>query len=294
VSSPAETPATRTAFIGVGQMGGAMADHLVDRPGGLVVCDRSDAAASALVDKGALRAATPAEAASDADVVSIMVLDDAQVRDVVAGPDGVLSTARPGTVVAVHSTISDTTAVELAGVALEQGVHLIDAPVSGGFMGAHAGNLATMVGGTDEAVALARPSLAAWAELIVHLGPVGAGTRAKIARNLLHFISFTAAGEAQRLAEVAGVDLRKLAKVVRHTDAITGGAGSIMLRDTTAPMTPDDDWWVTLTHVRRLGEKDLDLALELAAELGVELPLGRVARERFGPGLGFADGEGAA
>jgi 3-hydroxyisobutyrate dehydrogenase-like beta-hydroxyacid dehydrogenase len=194
-------------------------------------------------------------------------------------------------VIAIHSTISAGTAIELAELARAQGVHLIDAPVSGGFMGAHAGTLATMVGGTDEAVALARPSLGRWAQLIVHLGPVGAGTRAKIARNLLHFTAFTAASEAQRLAEAAGVDLRKLAKVVRHTDAITGGAGSIMLRDTTSPMTPDDDWWDTLTHVRRLGEKDLDLALELGRELDVDLPLGRVARQRFGPGLGFADGE---
>ncbi len=284
----------RTAFIGVGQMGGAMAGHLVDRPGGLAVCDPSDAAVEPLLEKGASRAATPADAAADADVVSVMVLDDAQVRTVVSGDAGILSTARPGTVVAVHSTISAATAVEVAEVAAQRGVHLIDAPVSGGFMGAHAGTLATMVGGTDEAVALARPSLEAWAQLIVHLGPVGAGTRAKIARNLLHFISFTAASEAQRLAEAAGVDLRKLAKVVRHTDAITGGAGSIMLRDTTAPMTPDDDWWGTLSHVRRLGEKDLDLALELAGELGVDLPLGKVARERFGPGLGFDDGQGAA
>lgn len=283
----------RTAFIGVGQMGSAMAGHLADRPGGLVVCDPSDAAVAPLVEKGASRAAAPAEAAADADVVSIMVLDDAQVREVLTGEGGVLSSARPGTVVAVHSTISASTAVELAEIAARSEVHLIDAPVSGGFMGAHAGTLATMVGGTDTAVSLARPSLEAWADLIVHLGPVGAGTKAKIARNLLHFISFTAASEAQRLAEAAGVDLRKLAKVVRHTDAITGGAGSIMLRDTTAPMTPDDDWWGTLSHVRRLGEKDLDLALDLAAQLGVDLPLGTVARERFGPGLGFADGEGS-
>jgi 3-hydroxyisobutyrate dehydrogenase-like beta-hydroxyacid dehydrogenase len=279
----------RTAFIGVGQMGSAMAGHLVDRPGGLVVCDPSDAAVAPLVERGARRSPTPAAAAEDADVVSIMVLDDAQVRAVVAGSDGVLATARPGSVVAIHSTISPETAVDLAATAAEQGVHVIDAPVSGGFMGAHAGTLAAMVGGSDDAVATARPSLEAWASLVVHLGPVGAGTRAKIARNLLHFTSFTAAAEAQRLAEAAGVDLRKLAKVVRHTDQITGGAGSIMLRDTTAPMTPDDDWWDTLRHVRRLGEKDLDLALELAAALGVDLALGKVARAEFGPGLGFAD-----
>jgi 3-hydroxyisobutyrate dehydrogenase-like beta-hydroxyacid dehydrogenase len=284
-----QAPTTPTAFIGVGQMGAAMAGHLVDAPGGLIVCDPSDEAVAPLIERGARRAATPAEAAEGAAVISVMVLDDAQVRDVVSGPDGALRGAAPGSVIAVHSTIRAGTAIELAELARTQGVHLIDAPVSGGFMGAHAGTLATMVGGSEEAVALARPHLAAWAQLIVHLGPVGAGTRAKIARNLMHFVSFTAASEAQRLAEASGIDLRKLAKVVRHTDAITGGAGSIMLRDTTAPMSPDDDWWATLTHVRRLGEKDLDLALELGDELDVDLPLGRVARERFGPGLGFDD-----
>jgi 3-hydroxyisobutyrate dehydrogenase-like beta-hydroxyacid dehydrogenase len=290
---PTDEHTTGTAFIGVGQMGSAMAGHLVGSPGGLVVCDPSDDAVAPLVERGARRAATPAEAADGADVISLRVLDDAQVRDVISGAHGVLAGARAGSVIAIHSTIQAATAVELAALANAQGVHLIDAPVSGGFMGAHAGTLATMVGGTDEAVALARPSLETWAGLIMHLGPVGAGTRAKIARNLMHFISFTAAGEAQRLAEASGIDLRKLAKVVRHTDAITGGAGSIMLRNTTAPMTPDDDWWDTLTHVRRLGEKDLDLALALADEVGVDLPLGRVARARFGPGLGFDDDEGA-
>ena len=274
-------------------MGGAMATHLLDPPGNLTVCDPSDEATRALVERGATRAPTPAEAADGAVVISLMVLDDDQVRDVVDGPDGVLRSAAPGSVVAIHSTVRAETASRMAALAEPHGVHVVDAPVSGGFMGAHAGTLATMVGGSDEAVSIAKPSFAAWADLIMHLGPVGAGTKAKLARNLMHFVSFTAASEAQRLAEAAGIDLRKLAKVVRHTDAITGGAGSIMLRDTTAPMTPDDDWWTTLLHVRRLGEKDLDLALELGAELGVDLPLGRVARERFGPGLGFDDG-GAA
>ena len=96
---------------------------------------------------------------------------------------------------------------------------------------------------------------------VVHAGPAGAGTRMKLARNLLHFVSFTAATEAQRLAEAAGLDLVDLGDVVRHTDAVTGGPGAIMHRDTTAPLAPDDFWFEVFDHVRALGEKDLAFAL---------------------------------
>ncbi len=191
------------------------------------------------------------------------VLDDAQVRDVVTGPDGLLATARPGTVVAVHSTISDTTAVELAAKCAEKGVDFVDAPVSGGAGGAKNGTLAVMVGATDDGFAKIEEPFGTFASLVVHAGPVGAGTRMKLARNLLHFIAFTAATEAQRLAETAGIDITELGKVVRHTDAITGGAGSIMWRNTTSPLTEDDSWFPIFSRVRALGEKDLALALDL-------------------------------
>ena len=213
-----------------------------------------------------------------------MVLDDEQVRAVVAD---LLSTARTGTVIAVHSTIHAETAEELAATAADQGVDLLDVPVSGGFMGAHDGTLAAMVGGDREAYERARPVFERWATLTVHMGPAGAGTRTKLARNLMHFVAYTAAGEAQRLADAAGLDLRELAKVVRHSDAVTGGAGAIMVRDTTAPMTPDDGLYEIFTHTRTLGEKDLTLALELADALGLDLPLARQALVDFGPSLGL-------
>jgi len=103
----------------------------------------------------------------------------------------------------------------------------------------------------------------------------------------MHFTAYTAAGEAQRLAEAAGLDLRKLASVVRHSDAVTGGAGAIMVRDTTAPLAPDDALFEIFTHTRTLGEKDLTLALELADALGVDVPLARQALQDFGPSLGL-------
>jgi len=271
-------------FIGLGQIGAPMAGRLVNWPGGLHVYDIRPDAATSLVAHGATLAASVAEIGAACDVVSVMVLDDAQVRRVMAE---LLTTARPGTVIAVHSTIRAETAEELAPMAAAQGVDLLDVPVSGGFVGAHDGTLAAMVGGEREAYERAKPVLATWASVIVHMGPAGAGTRTKLARNLMHFIAFTGAGEAQRLAEAAGLDLRKLARVVRHSDSVTGGPGAIMLRDTTAPMALDDQWREIFEHTRGLGEKDLALALELADGYGLDLPLAKQALEDFGTSLGL-------
>lgn len=277
-------------YIGLGNMGAPMAKRLLDWPAVLVVCDARPEAAERLVAKGAKLASSPREVAENAGVVSVTVLDDDQVREVVAGTDGILAGASPGTVVAVHSTISDATATELAELCSKQGVELVDAPVSGGAPGAKQGKLAVMVGGTESAFEKVREPFGYWAELVIHAGPVGAGTRMKLARNLLHFVSFTAAAEAQRLAEAAGIDLVELGKVVRHTDAITGGAGAIMLRDTAAAVPEDDNWFPILGHVRDLGEKDLALALGLGDRLGVDLPLATLALAGLGPGLGVGQG----
>jgi 3-hydroxyisobutyrate dehydrogenase len=122
---------------------------------------------------------------------------------------------------------------------------------------------------------------------VVHAGGLGAGTRMKLARNLIHFVSFTAVTEAQRLAEAAGLDLVALGEVVRHTDAVTGGPGAIMYRDTTSPIPEGDFWRGVFEHVRALGEKDLALAVALADELGVDVPLAREALPRLGKGLGL-------
>jgi 3-hydroxyisobutyrate dehydrogenase-like beta-hydroxyacid dehydrogenase len=271
-------------FVGLGQIGAPMAGRLVGWPGGLHVFDVRAEAMAPLVEQGATAAGSVTELGAVCDVVSVMVLDDAQVRTVVGE---LLTTARPGTVIAVHSTVRPETAEELAVTAAARQVDLLDVPVSGGFIGAHDGTLAAMVGGSRGAYARAKPVLERWASLCVHMGPAGAGTRTKLSRNLMHFIAFSGAAEAQRLAEAAGLDLRKLARVVRHSDAVTGGPGAIMLRDTTAPMAPDDDWYDVLAHTRALGEKDLTLALELATELGLELPLARQALDDLGPGLGL-------
>ncbi|MFI1463365.1 NAD(P)-dependent oxidoreductase [Nocardia carnea] len=285
---------TRVGFIGLGDMGAPMAKKLLDWSGGLTVCDTRPEAVQPFTDAGAEAAGSPAELAAKCGVVCIAVVNDQQVRTVLTGENGVLSTAAPGTVVAVHSTIGDGSAVEFARLCAERGVELVDAPISGGAAGANSGRLAVMVGGNDNAVAAVREPFGCFADLVVHAGEVGAGTQMKLARNLLHFISFTAATEAQRLAEAAGLDITALGKVVRHSDAVTGGAGSIMLRDTTAPIEEGDFWLPILTHVRELGEKDLSLALELGGRLGTELPLATLALSRFGDGLGVGRGATSA
>jgi 3-hydroxyisobutyrate dehydrogenase-like beta-hydroxyacid dehydrogenase len=157
-------------------------------------------------------------------------------------------------VVAVHSTIEPHTAAELAERAAVRGVHVLDAPVSGGAIGAAEGRLAVMVGGDRTAYEIAKPVFRAWAEVVVHLGPAGAGTRCKLARNLLTFAGFAAAAEASRLAEAAGIDLGKLAAVVRHSDAITGGPGAIMIRQSTAALDQADGLRSLFEHTRALGE----------------------------------------
>ena len=268
-------------FIGLGQMGAPMAGHLAGP--GLIVHDARPEAMAPLAEKGARTAGRVADVAS-ASVISVMVRDETQVYEVAAE---LLPAAAPGTVIAVHATIGAGTATALAELARPYGVEIVDAPVSGGFMGATAGTLAVMVGGTDAAFARVKEPFGAWADLVLHVGPVGAGTRTKLARNLLHFVAFTAAAEAQRLAEAAGVSLTKLGRVVRHSDAVTGGPGAIMIRRTTAPLTPEDPLHEVMCHVRSLGEKDLSLALMLADELGVDVPLARLSYERLAAGLGL-------
>lgn len=277
-------------FIGLGNIGGPMAKRLLGWAGGLTVCDALPAATEPFAAEGAHVASTPAEVAERSTVISIMVRDDAQVRDVVSGSNGLLTTAQPGSVIAVHSTVEADTPAELAATCAEHDVHLLDAPVSGGFMGAYEGTLALMVGGTEEAVELVREPFANFATLVARLGPVGAGTRAKLARNLITFASYAAVGEAMRLAEAGGVDLNLLGQVVRHSDQVTGGPGSIMVRPSAAPLDPSDGLHSIFSHGAELGEKDLHLAIALGRELGVDMPIAHLAAEHLPSAMGMEPG----
>ncbi len=285
--SSSDGTALRVGFVGLGNIGKPMALRLADHAGiELAVFDIAAAPVAEVVAIGARAASSVAELAATVDVLSVMVRDDDQVRSVL---DEVLATDGAVQVVVVHSTVAPSTPAELAATAATRGVAVLDAPVSGGAMGAAEGTLAIMVGGDAEAFEVARPALAAMGAKLVHAGGIGAGTAFKLCRNMMHFAAFTAATEAQRLAEAAGLDLVALGDVVRHTDAITGGPGAIMHRNTAARIPEGDFWMGVFEHVRDLGLKDLGFALDLAGELGVETPLARIARERLGSGLGLPD-----
>ncbi len=272
----------RLGYIGLGNQGAPMARRLVDWPGGLTVFDVRTDAMTPFAESGATAAADIAEVAK-ADVISVTVLTDAQVRDVVGR---LAQHATPGTVIAIHSTIEPNTAAELAEQLQPKGIHVVDAPVSGGAGAADKGELAVMVGASDEAYELVKPVFKKWASMVVRAGEPGAGTRMKLARNMLTFIGFAAACEAQQLAEASGIDLQKLGRVVRHSDAQSGGPGAIMVRDDTEQLTPDHWIYDMFIHTRGLAEKDLTLALGLGEVVGVDLPLARVALDRLADGLG--------
>ncbi|KUI11481.1 oxidoreductase [Mycobacterium sp. GA-1285] len=272
----------KLGYIGLGNQGAPMAKRLVEWPGGLIVFDVRTEAMTPLAEAGASLADSVADVAT-ADVISVTVLNDEQVRQVVGE---LAEHAKPGTVIAIHSTISDTTAPELAESHAAQGIHIVDAPVSGGDRAAKKGELAVMVGASKEAFTLVEKPFSRWASLIVHAGEPGAGTRMKLARNMLHFISFTAACEALKLADAAGVNLQDLGNVVRHSDKQSGGAGMVMFRDDAKPLPPDHFLYQPFTHTAALGQKDLKLALALGEAVGVDLPLAELALQNLAAGLG--------
>jgi 3-hydroxyisobutyrate dehydrogenase-like beta-hydroxyacid dehydrogenase len=273
----------KLGYIGLGNQGAPMAKRLVDWPGGLVVFDVRTEAMTPLVEVGAELADSVADVGKVADVISVTVLNDAQVRDVVGQ---LAEHAKSGTVIAIHSTIEPTTAAELADQLRPRNIHIVDAPVSGGAGAADRGELAVMVGADDQAYEAVKPVFKKWASMVVRAGEPGAGTRMKLARNMLTFVGFAAACEAQRLAEAAGIDLQKLGRVVRHSDAQSGGPGAIMVRDDTKPLQPDHFVYDMFVHTRGLAEKDLRLALALGEATGVELPLAEIALRDLAAGLG--------
>ncbi|OMC20045.1 NAD(P)-dependent oxidoreductase [Mycobacterium colombiense] len=272
----------KLGYIGLGNMGAPMATKMTEWPGGVTVYDIRTEAMTPLAEKGASLADSVADVAA-ADIIHVTVLNDAQVREVVGE---LAANAKSGTVIAIHSTISDTTAVELAAEHKPRGIHIVDAPVSGGAAAAAKGELATMVGAEREVYEKIKPAFKHWAAMVVHAGEPGAGTRMKLVRNMLTFTSYAAACEAMQLAEAAGLDLQALGRVVRHTDALTSGPGAIMVRDNMKDIEPDNFLYESFVHARGLGEKDLSLALGLGEAVSVDLPLAQLAYQRLAASLG--------
>ena len=202
----------RIGFIGLGVMGKPMARNLLARGFQLVVHSRSRGPVDELAAAGADTAQSPADVARQADVVLTMVPDSPDVVDVLEGRDGVFTALRSGALLVDHSTIAPSVARRLAARAATLGAAMLDAPVSGGEIGAINASLSIMVGGDDAAFARARPILEAMgnAERIVLIGPSGAGQLCKVCNQMVIGGTLAAVSEAFALARKAGVDTAKV------------------------------------------------------------------------------------
>jgi 3-hydroxyisobutyrate dehydrogenase-like beta-hydroxyacid dehydrogenase len=285
VEHPMSADMASVGFVGLGGMGQRMAMRLLDVPGGLVVFDPDVEAATPLVERGATMASGVAHLAELSDVVCVRVPGDELTRQVV----GELVGAGPRITVAVHSAVRAETIAALAEEAEPLGATVLDAALSGGPTAAEQGQLAFLLGGSLEGLEAMRPLLGRMGDLVVHCGAAGAGTRARLAQNLVHYVSLAAVGEASRLAEAAGIDPAVLGQVVRHSESVTGGPGAMMWRDTAEPMAEDDPWRAVFARLWAVGARDLHHAVELASELGVETPLAELSLRELLPALGLGE-----
>ena len=190
----------------------------------------------------------------------------------------------PDTTVVVVSTITTTCVAAIGAEATGLGVPIIDCGVSGGPSAAASGNLVCMCGGDSEVIAGLAPLFEAIGSLTVTMGPFGTGLAAKLARNVVQYGGWLAAYEGQVLAEAAGIELAKLAQVVRASDAQSGGPATLMFRRTVAPFTAADDEGLVgaMQAAAGLARKDLQAALALAKELDLELPLAAMTEANCG------------
>jgi 3-hydroxyisobutyrate dehydrogenase len=215
-ATPSRSEVRQVGFIGLGDMGGAIATRIIGAGFPTRLWARRPEALNDFTGAAVENASTPAALAADVDLVGICVWDDAAVRDVLCRHDGVLAGCRPGTMIAIHSTVSPATVVEAAEAAKESGAAVIDAPVSGGRDVALSGGLVVAVGGDTDAVERCRPVFATFGDKVIHLGPVGAGQYAKLINNALLAANLAIGDDALSLAQALGLAPDALAEVVRH------------------------------------------------------------------------------
>ena len=252
-------------FIGLGVMGAPMADNLVKAGFDVVGHTRRPDGADRLVAAGGRRAGSAAEAARGADAVITMLPDSPDVESVLLGPDGVLATSDPGTLIIDMSTVRPQTARDIAAAAHDRGMESLDAPVSGGEQGAIDATLSIMVGGSADGFARARPIFEALGTTIVRVGPAGAGQLVKAANQLVVAGTIELVAEAIVLMEASGVD------AAAGLDMLAGGlAGSRILELKRASMPARDfkpGFRIDLHH------KDMGIALDAARQAEVALPM---------------------
>jgi len=233
-------------------MGAAIGGHVLAAGRPLAVYDPVEEAMRPLVEQGAAAGSGPADVAAESDVVLVVVVDDAQTRDAVTKA---FEGAREGTILAVCASVRPDTCRELAAAGAERGVHVVDADLVRGERGAEEGRLVLYCGGPPEVIDRLRAACEPFTEAVVHVGDVGAGQVAKTANNILLWTCLRADVEVLRLGRALGVEPAKL----REAMSIGSGANR-----------PMDDWG---KHRLRWPHKDLEVALAVANEAGVEMKL---------------------
>ena len=255
----------RIGFIGLGIMGSGMARNLLKAGFPVRVWNRTASRMDPLVAEGAEAGSSPADVAAHTDIIITCVSDTPDVEEVILGEQGVIHGARPGALVIDMSTISPQATIEIAQKLQEKGIHMLDAPISGGSEGAQRGTLSIMVGGDPEQVERAMPVFQAMGKAITHVGGHGAGQTVKLVNQILVVGNCLAMCEALVFAQAGGVDLEKALEAVTQ-----GAAGSWMLSNR-GPQIIRRDWRPGFTI--DLQQKDVRLILREADQLGVPVIL---------------------
>ena len=256
----------KVGFIGLGVQGKYLAINLADAGYDLMAYDLRSDPLNEVVAKGAKRASSNKELGAHGDIICICVLDGRQVLDVVLGPEGVVAGARPGTIIAVHSTIEPAIISQLSAAAKERQIELIDAPVSGSETGAKNKTMSYMVGGSTETFEKCRPIFETSGKNVIHTGGVGTGIRAKLAHQIVICVNLLSAYEGLRVGLEAGLSPDILERVM------SSGAGQSRVVDR----------WFKLKlgpHAQGVFYKDLKLCLEFAHDLNVSVPGAALAQQ---------------
>jgi len=268
----------RIAFIGLGNMGGGMAANLANAGHEVRAFDLSEEALARAVEAGCTRAASAAEAVTGAEAVVTMLPAGKHVAGVYEGD--VYPNAGPGTLLLDCSTIDVATARSNIEAATAKGLVAVDAPVSGGIAAANAGTLTFMVGGTEEGFARAEPILAKMGKAVIHAGDAGAGQAAKICNNMLLGASMIATCETLALAQKLGLNPQKFFDIASVSSGQCWSLTSYAPLPGVGPTTPaDNDYKGGFAAALML--KDLRLAMEAAASVDADVPMGSRARDLY-------------
>ena len=251
----------KIGFIGLGIMGRGMVANLLQAGFAVRIWNRTASRMEALVAEGASAGGSPADVAAHSDIIITCVSDTPDVEAVILGEDGVIHGAKEGALVVDMSTISPQATRDMEARLAEKGVHMLDAPISGGSEGAAKGTLSIMVGGEAAQVERAMPAFQAMGKAITHVGGTGAGQTVKLVNQILVVINMLAVGEALLFAQAGELDLEKTLAAVTQ-----GAAGSWMLSNR-GPQVIERDWRPGFTI--DLQQKDLRLVLEAADQMGV-------------------------